>query len=325
MPVHPKDAVTLHGADLYRLNCRACHGEAGLGAPPEINSVINPVRATSAPLIVQRMKSTGMSISPAAAVELAAQARIALLQRLYNGGENMPPFPHLDGAEVRVLLAYLNRLAGVTPAASDAAFVEESPVRVGEHIVKSTCHICHDATGPNPTAQQLEDGAIPPLQTLTTRVDEAGFIRKVTAGAPVVMGTPPTPHRGRMPVFDYLSREEAADVYLYLATYPPSDARPGTAIALGQTGSSGSGSYGNNFHGSLPVQERQLPAQYSSDGPELPTVLLIATTTIVIFALLAGGLAFTIREFRRLSGKPGRIRPAADRARADVVNCVVRS
>ena len=27
-------AVSLQGADLYRLNCRACHGEFGLGAPP---------------------------------------------------------------------------------------------------------------------------------------------------------------------------------------------------------------------------------------------------------------------------------------------------
>src|ERR1039457_2245362 len=38
--------VTLHGSDLYRLNCQGCHGESGQGAPPEINSVINPVRAT---------------------------------------------------------------------------------------------------------------------------------------------------------------------------------------------------------------------------------------------------------------------------------------
>src|ERR1700687_3756075 len=28
-------AVSLRGADLYRLNCQSCHGEAGLGAPPE--------------------------------------------------------------------------------------------------------------------------------------------------------------------------------------------------------------------------------------------------------------------------------------------------
>jgi len=36
------DAVSLRGADLYRLNCQSCHGETGQGAPPEINSLINP-------------------------------------------------------------------------------------------------------------------------------------------------------------------------------------------------------------------------------------------------------------------------------------------
>src|SRR5206468_8096678 len=39
--------ATLHGSDVYRLNCRGCHEESGLGAPPEINSTIDPVRATS--------------------------------------------------------------------------------------------------------------------------------------------------------------------------------------------------------------------------------------------------------------------------------------
>ncbi len=171
--------VTLHGADLYRLNCRACHGEAGLGAPPEINSVINPVRATSVAMVVERMKKTGMDISPAAAAELAKQSKDALLQRLHNGGESMPPFPHLSDAEIRALLAYLGQLAGV-PGAGPQLAVTASPAKVGEHIVKSTCHTCHDAAGANPTPQQLEDGAIPPLETLTTRTNQVEFIRKVT-------------------------------------------------------------------------------------------------------------------------------------------------
>src|ERR1700758_3393332 len=57
--------VTLHGSDIYRLNCRGCHGESGLGAPPEINSVINPVRASSTAVIMERMKKLGMDISRA--------------------------------------------------------------------------------------------------------------------------------------------------------------------------------------------------------------------------------------------------------------------
>src|SRR3954463_4023129 len=31
---------TITGADLYRLNCRACHRANGGGAPPEVNSLI---------------------------------------------------------------------------------------------------------------------------------------------------------------------------------------------------------------------------------------------------------------------------------------------
>ena len=56
-----REAVQLQGKDLYRLNCQGCHGEAGLGAPPEINSVIDPVRATSVPLVLERMKKVGSS------------------------------------------------------------------------------------------------------------------------------------------------------------------------------------------------------------------------------------------------------------------------
>jgi hypothetical protein len=35
------------------------------------------------------------------------------------------------------------------------------------------------------------------------------------------MGSPPTPYRGRMPVFVYLSQDEAAEAYMYLLLYPP--------------------------------------------------------------------------------------------------------
>ena len=213
--------VTLHGADLYRMNCRGCHGEAGLGAPPEINSVINPVRAGSTTLIMERMKKTGMSMSYAEAAKLAKQSQDAVIERLHKGGQDMPPFSHLSEPEIRSLVAYLKQLADVPGAEREQLAVRETPVRVGEHIVKSTCHICHSASGPNPDPQQLADGAIPPLSALTSRVNQAQFVRKVTRGAPIVMGTPPLACRGRMPVFYYLSEEEAADVYLYLSSYRP--------------------------------------------------------------------------------------------------------
>jgi hypothetical protein len=99
--------------------------------------------------------------------------------------------------------------------------VRESSYRVGEHIVKSTCHICHNAVGPNPDPSEILGGAIPPLSTLTARVTLPEFVRKVTSGATIIQGTPPAPYRGRMPVYSYLSQDEAAAAYQYLLLYPP--------------------------------------------------------------------------------------------------------
>lgn len=211
----------LHGSDVYRLDCQGCHTESGQGAPPEINSVIEPVRSTSVPIIRERMQKRGMDIGKADAAVLASQAGQAILQRLHKGGQNMPAFPHLSDSEVRSLLAYLKQLAGFPGAERSQIAIDESPYRVGELLVKSTCHVCHSAVGPNPNPQQIAEGAIPPLSTLTTRAGLPEFVRKVTAGAPIVMGSPALPCRGRMPVFDYLSEDEAADIYLYLTLYPP--------------------------------------------------------------------------------------------------------
>jgi mono/diheme cytochrome c family protein len=272
---------TVRGQDLYRLNCQACHGEKGLGAPPEINSILDPVRATSVPLMLERMKQRGMDITPAAASEMAKQAQNSLLERLHKGGQSMPPFSHLNDAEVRTLVEYVKQLSGVP--GSRQVTVLESPLRVGELIVKSTCHICHDATGANPTPAQLEDDAIPPLETLTGRTDEVQFIRKVTSGAPVVLGTPPMLYRGRMPVFYYLSREEAADVYLYLDRYPPSRFSAQVPVVAGTTQ--------QNTTPDNPPPPTRPSLQPSSIGS--PVVGQERTTTtmnwLIAFALLAVG------------------------------------
>jgi len=212
---------TLHGSDVYRLNCQGCHTESGLGAPPEINSIIEPVRSTSVAIIRERMKKRGMDIGRADAAVLANQSNDALLQRFHKGGQDMPAFPHLSEADIRSLLAFLKQMAGFPGAEKQQVTVDESTFRVGEQVVKSTCHICHSAAGPNPTPEQISQGAIPPLSTLTTRASLPEFVRKVTSGAPITMGSPPSQCRGRMPVFGYLSEDEAADAYLYLMLYPP--------------------------------------------------------------------------------------------------------
>ena len=219
--------ATLHGSDLYRLNCQACHGPTGGGAPPEINSVIGPVQATSVAVIMARTKKTGQEVSRSAASALAKQANDLLQERFHKGGQTMPPFPQLDEGEIRCIVAYLEQLSSVPGAEKNQIALKESPYRVGEQIVKSTCHICHSAAGPEPTSQQLMQGAIPPLSSLTTRTNLSDFIRKVTNGAPITMGAPPysfrDSYRGRMPVFRYLSEDEAADAYLYLTLYPPTN------------------------------------------------------------------------------------------------------
>ncbi len=296
------DAVSLHGADLYRLNCQSCHGESGQGAPPEINSVINPVRATSVAMVMERMKATGMNMPRAEAVKMAEQSKDALLQRLHNGGQDMPAFPHLDDAEVRALIAYLKQLSGLPGTEREQTAVKESPIRVGEHIVKSTCHICHAAYGANPSPQQIAEGAIPPLSALTSRVTLPQFVRKVTAGAPIMMGEPSAACRGRMPVFYYLSQDEAADVYLYLTLYPPykfaaldpaGEVRPADRAAVDAVAllSASSGIDPEPPSTLPPPRDQALGMQIA---PSLGFGLFLTL-------LLAGGFTFTVRECMRLS------------------------
>ena len=62
-PGFAANSVILHGVDLYRLNCRGCHGVSGMGNPPEINSVINPVRATSVAVLMERANSARRVLS----------------------------------------------------------------------------------------------------------------------------------------------------------------------------------------------------------------------------------------------------------------------
>ena len=288
--------IVLSGSDLYRLNCQGCHGEFGAGVPPEINSVISPVRASSAALVMERMKSAGAQMTAADATKLAAQSKAILLQRLHTGGQDMPAFPQLNESDIRVLLGYLRQLAKVPGAERERGTVTAPPLRVGELIVKSTCHTCHGASGANPTPKELSEGAIPPLSTLTTRLGQAEFVRKVIHGAPILMGKPALLYRGRMPVFYYLKVEEAEDIYQYLLTYPPKrEEETGTAVA----------SVAEN--GFTTDEPHVTPA--ISQATADPIVLAVAG--LLVMLLLAGGAALTVWELRRLapparSGRPTR-------------------
>lgn len=219
-PDPPGPSLMLTGADLFRLNCASCHGESGAGSPPEIRSVIGPVQATSPEWVRQKMRSRGISIDPAMARDLASQSERAFRDRLRNGGERMPSFPHLQPPEVDALLAFIRGLGGV-PGVQQMAVVE-SVFRVGEHVVKGTCHTCHAATGPGPRAVAAMSNAVlrdvrPSLAGMVLELSYGRFAGKVHDGT-----DPAFPEeRGTMPVFDYLTAEEIRSAFLYLLAYPP--------------------------------------------------------------------------------------------------------
>jgi mono/diheme cytochrome c family protein len=302
LPDSASHSVVLHGSDLYRLNCQGCHGEFGAGAPPEINSVINPTRATSVAMTIERMQKIGMNMSRADAAQLANQSKAALLLRLHQGGTDMPPFPHLNETEVRAIYAYLKQLAGVAGAENQQLSVTESPIRVGEHIVKSTCHICHSAAGPNPSAEQLMAGTIPPLSSLTTRTSLSEFERKIRDGAPIMMGTPLTAYRGRMPVFYYLTEAEVADAYLYLRQRPPYQfAVLNPAQPVAETNRADMGNF------PLAPSADQVKSGVSSATPEsFLSWSLVAE--IFVGLLMIGGLGYTWLEVRRIAGRRQRLK-----------------
>jgi mono/diheme cytochrome c family protein len=208
----------LAGADLYRLNCQSCHGPDGEGAPPEIRSLIDPVRGTSADAIEKRMKDAGHPISEAMARQLASQAEATIYDRLRHGGQKMPPFKHLRGDEVEALLGYLDVLAGVPAGARGKLLVPQSAARVGEHLVKGTCHICHDATGPGGGHMTMMRGIIPSLASFPRELSLSLVERQVqygSSGMMMMMGGE------TMPALSYTTEEEVAAAYFYLEEYPP--------------------------------------------------------------------------------------------------------
>jgi mono/diheme cytochrome c family protein len=216
----PEGDFILSGADLYRLNCRSCHKPDGAGVPPEINSLIGPVQATSPVMIRMQMKQRGIELDAKTVHTLVSQAQAALRARLENGGERMPPFRRLAPEEVDALLAYLEELAGVPGAERKQIWLSEPAARVGEHLIKGTCHICHEATGPGLAIGVGMPEGIPSLASLSRDRLRSEVIRKVRVGLSKPMPMM-TSDRGEMPIFSELEPAEVAAAYAYLASYPP--------------------------------------------------------------------------------------------------------
>jgi mono/diheme cytochrome c family protein len=208
----------LTGIDLYRLNCQSCHGPDGHGAPPEINSLIGPVEGTSPALIEARMKKWGRPIDEKLALELAGQAEAAIRKRFQEGGKRMPSFRHLDGEEVDALIQYLQKHVGTVEVGKKEIRVTQSVARVGEHLTKGTCHICHDAIGPGSGRMGAMRGIIPSLASFPYEQSIQSVVRQVELGTMrmmMMMGGQ------RMPAYPYITEDEAAAAYLYLLQYQP--------------------------------------------------------------------------------------------------------
>ncbi len=214
-------SVEVTGADLYRLNCQACHRAEGTGTPPDVRSVLPLVQGSSFQFVQQQLRLEGRSGAHAAdAHKRADQAKRDLFTRIKHGGQKMPPLGHLADVDIDMLYAYLTELAG-TPDAQSLARKTVTWERLGENLVKGTCHICHDAVGPRPTGAELLNGAIPPLTILLADKPVVDFVNKVRNGAPTTMGDVPFHYRGRMPLFYYVKDYEVAAAYLFLTNFPP--------------------------------------------------------------------------------------------------------
>ena len=198
-----RQGFDLRGADFFRFTCRGCHGVGGRGLPPEILPLVDRVRATSNEL--QKSKEAS------AAADRALSAAALLRHRIETGGPSMPGFDFLAPEEEEVLLAYLERLAGVP----DPKHLDRSlkvPVdRVGELIVKGTCQTCHDSS--RVAGAKPAPWPIPTLDALPASHSVRAFV-------------PASRHRGqaglhgRGPEVSYLRDQELEAAYFFLAAYP---------------------------------------------------------------------------------------------------------
>lgn len=235
-----EEPFTVSGRDIYRFSCRSCHGPEGRGAPPEVNSLIDPVRATSAAVLEARQRKQGRRLPPGMARQLAADAEKILQDRVANGGKRMPAFSHLSEGEVAALVTYLRTLAEVPVSEPRPPALQLSAARVGEIIVKGTCQVCHPATGPNPSHMMMYmRGVIPSLASVVEQRSVSAVVAKVREGRMSMMGGDGMMGGGmmggggmmrgrgamgrmsRMPIFSYLTDEEVGAVYVFLSRYPP--------------------------------------------------------------------------------------------------------
>jgi mono/diheme cytochrome c family protein len=201
-----QDGFELSGEDLYRINCRSCHGIGAAGLKPITPSIVGRVRegAAEGEDVGTRRRRAG--------------AEMAIRHRLDQGGAVMPPFVHLEPAEVEALIAYLEAIAGVAEPNAPAPRVRVPALAVGEHVVKAVCQTCHDAV---PGLRRVAGQAISPaLSEIPERWSVGELVEAVRAGA-----MPAKPGAAHRPRLGYLRPDEVRAAYVYLVAVPP---EPGT-------------------------------------------------------------------------------------------------
>ena len=226
-----RTAIAMSGADLYRLNCRSCHGPTGEGKPPAIASIVGPSKALAPAQHEKMMRAAGAEPRPELARQLAQHAEASLVARLSEGGkkpapdhlETMPPFVYLTEPQIQALEDYLKALAGVAGKGANGRLAGESILGVGEQLVRGTCRVCHDATGLGTSHGPMVSGLIPALTSIPERMSLEGVVQKVRHGWTPVAGLSASPTS--MPVLSFLTEEEVAAAYLFLA-YLPVQAAP---------------------------------------------------------------------------------------------------
>jgi hypothetical protein len=124
-------------------------------------------------------------------------------------------------------------------------------------------------------------------------------VRKVTSGAPVIMGTTSSVYRGRMPVFSYLSENEAADVYEYLTRYPPAELANLNQTL--QTSRRDPTDPPTDPRGARVTAPQPAPSQVLVPGEQAESVALLTSVGLFVVALLMLACWITLHEFRRLS------------------------
>ena len=133
------------------------------------------------------------------------------------------------------------------------------------------------------------------------------------------MGEPALPYRGRMPVFYYLSQQEAADIYQYLQTYPPAQADSGDAsLALSTSRES---AQDDPPAAAPPASEPPAPARI---GRHVDDRVLLSVTGLLTMLLLTGGAALTVREMKKLAAPASTSKPTAQDYRREPATSIQR-